>query len=139
MVAFLMVNSSDTKIIHCNISDNSVNMGGIYIEDCSNIYVTNSIIRHCGTGISISQSNLIFISNCDFYLNTHYAISMRLASNNITITKCDIKSNLRYGLYIEKDNYCNINENNIFNHSIYGIYSKDGNCNAQYNWWGSAL
>lgn len=136
-IACLFNGSSYIKIEKCNISDNSVNIGGVFLIKCKCISVNNSILRHNGAGLSIFSSEEISIMNCDLYLNTHFAVSLRTASNDVSISLCNIKDNFRYAFYIEKNNYCSINNNNIIDNNLYGVYSNFAYCNARYNWWGS--
>jgi len=138
-IAFLLNGSSKTNIFHCNISDNSANLGGIFIVGCSELNLTNSIIRHNGAGVHIFSSEKIQIANCEFIFNTHFAVVMRTASDKVEITQCEIKNNLRYGVYIEKGNDCKITKNNIEKNTLYGVYSILSGCNARYNWWGSSF
>jgi len=129
--------SSSIEMWHCNISDNSVNIGGVFITECSDICVTNCVICHNGAGVSISSSREISVANCDFCLNTHFAISLRTISCDIIISECEIRDNFRFGIYLEKGNSCIIRNNNICNNMLYGLYSKIAECNACHNWWGS--
>lgn len=136
-ISCFFTDSSEIKIFYCNISDNSVNIGGIFIIGCSNILVNNCIIRHTGTGISISSSNMISITDCTLHLNTHFAISMRIASRDIIVSQCEIRDNLRFGIYIKEDNFCTITNNNILNNALAGLHSERSVCDARNNWWGS--
>jgi len=138
-MACLFNGSSNIQIEKCNISDNSVNIGGAFFIKCYNVNINNSIFYHNGMGISIYSSELITIKKCNFYRNTHYAMSMRTASKNVIVSQCEIINNYRNGFYIEPSNNCKIIYNNIDNNTLYGLYSKFANCNARYNWWGSAL
>jgi parallel beta-helix repeat protein len=136
-ISFYFNGSKEADISHCNISDNCVNLGGIFIEKCKNIIIYNSRINHNGAGISISSSNEIYITNCNINKNTHFAISMRKPSKKILVDNCEIINNLRYGIFIENFNSCKIKNNNIYGNKLYGIYSKFSICNARFNWWKS--
>jgi parallel beta-helix repeat protein len=138
-IACFLNSSSNFEIVHCNISDNSVNLGGVFILECENINVNNCIFRHNGAGMCIYSSDKLSIMNSNFILNTHFAISMRTPSRNINISRCEIRDSLRYGIYIEKYNSCNIANNNIFNNTLQSINSKSLDCIARYNWWGSTF
>jgi parallel beta-helix repeat protein len=138
-LSFYINDSKNIKIFNSNVSDNSVNLGGIFIENSFCITIDNSILRHNGQGISISSSNEISITNCDIVQNTHYAITMRKPSKNVIVNCCEISNNLRNGIYIEKLNSCKIKNNNINNNKLFGIYSRSIRCNARLNWWGSLL
>jgi parallel beta-helix repeat protein len=138
-ISCLIIQSTNIEIKNCNISDNSVNMGGIFFIDCKNVDVFNSIFKHNGAGINIFSSENLTINNCNFNLNTHFAISLRTPSEEITISKSKIINNLRYGIYIEPNNKLSIRKCNIVNNSLYGIFSSKAKCNARYNWWGSVF
>jgi len=138
-IACLFDRSSNIEVLHCDISNNSVNTGGAFFVKCSNVTINNSIFRHNGAGINIFESDMISITYCDFYLNTHFAISMRTASEKVLISHSEIRHNFRYGIYIEKNNRCKITNNNIINNTLFGIRSKFAHCIARYNWWGSPL
>jgi parallel beta-helix repeat protein len=138
-IAFLLNASSKTNIFHCNISDNCANLGGIFIVGCSELNLTNSIINHNGAGVHIFSSEKIQITKCDFIFNTHFAAVMRTPSYKVEINQCEIKNNLRHGIYIEKGNDCKIIKNNIKKNTLFGIYSILSPCKARYNWWGSSF
>jgi parallel beta-helix repeat protein len=138
-IAFLLENSLNTEIYHCNISNNCINLGGIFVVNCENITISNNLINHNGAGVHLFNSNKIIISNCDFILNTHFAIILRIPSSNVKVINCEIKNNLRHGIYIEKGNSCEITKNNIMGNALYGIFSNFIKCNARINWWGSIL
>ena len=124
------------EISTCNVSDNSVNKGGFFLEDIQNTTIHHCLFNHNGDGISISSSENIIITNCEFLRNTHFALSMRTKSNDITIKNCIIKNNIRSGIYIEKDNTCLITRCNINDNYLYDITGKQFRCFAEQNWWG---
>jgi len=138
-IALFLNNSENIEINHCNISDNTVNLGGIFILGCLNITLNNNIIRHNGAGVSLYSSKNVKIISCDLVYNTHFALIMRSPSHNILISNCNIKNNLRYGFYIEKRNSCVIEKNNIEGNNLFGIHSSFGRCTARKNWWGTIL
>jgi parallel beta-helix repeat protein len=138
-IACLTNSSSTIMIMKCNISDNSANLGGLFFITSDNITVTQCIIHHNGAGINVYSSESITISHCTFTRNTHFAISMRTASTKIFISFCEIRDNLRYGVYVEKKNQCILANNNIVNNLLFGLFSQATQCTARYNWWGSAL
>jgi parallel beta-helix repeat protein len=121
----------------CNISDNSVNLGGIFFISCKDTQVNNSVINHNGAGFCIYISENITISNCDLIKNTHFAISLRTASKDIFIQNCEIRNSFRYGLYIEADNICKLEKCNIYDNHVSSVESKRGYCDARNNYWGS--
>jgi len=138
-ISFYFNDSKDINVIHSNISDNSVNLGGIFIENSFKIAINNSIINHNGAGISISSSNEISITNCNINENTHFAISLRKPSKKIFVKACEIINNIRYGIYIQRFNSIRLIDNNIYNNKLFGIYSRFSKCNSRLNYWGSIL
>ncbi len=136
-IACFINNSKDIEVFHCNVSDNSVNIGGIFILSGNDIMINDSNINHNGVGISISSSNFVNITNCNIDQNTHFSISMRISSKNIKIINNSIENNKRYGIYIEKNNQCIIENNNILNNSLYDFYSEFSHCSVRNNWWGT--
>ena len=136
-IACFFEGSSNIEMWHCNISDNSVNIGGIFIIGCSDVSVTNCVICHNGAGVSISSSRGVSITGCDLYSNTHFAVLLRTTSCDIIVSECEIRDNFRFGIYLEKGNSCIVRNNNICDNTLYGIYSKIADCNAWHNWWGS--
>jgi parallel beta-helix repeat protein len=138
-IAFFISQSSELRITLCNISDNSVNIGGVFIVGCTDVMVSNCLIRHNGAGMSISSSRKISVTNCSFYWNTHYGLILRRKSYDVVVTQTEIRDNFRFGVYIERDNHVLINSCNIYNNTLFGIYSKTPNCDARHNWWGSPL
>jgi len=138
-IALLLNDSMNIEMNHCNISDNTVNLGGIFIIGCSNINLNNNIVGHNGAGISLYSSSNVKIINCDLIYNTHYAVIMRTPSNDILVSNCNIKNNFRYGFYIEKRNSCVIEKNNIEGNNLFGIHLSFAKCYAKRNWWGSIL
>ena len=138
-IAGFFNNSYGIEIVHCNISNNCVNIGGIFLSKCLETKITNCNINQNGVGVSTYSCKGISITNCNFYINTHFAVSMRTSSTDIIISKSEIKNNLRYGIYIEKNNTCKVINNNIENNTLYSIYTKYAYCDARNNWWGSPL
>jgi nitrous oxidase accessory protein len=131
--------SSDIIIEFCNISDNSVNKGGFFFNEVSNVKINQSLFNHNGDSISLSDSINVTIINSTFTNNTHFAISMRKPSYNVLINQCIISNNLRTAIYIEKENECIISNCNIENNYLYSINIINAVCYLTYNWWGSDL
>jgi parallel beta-helix repeat protein len=138
-IASLINNSEENRIQNCIIKDNSANLGGIFISASKNILINNSIINHNGAGFSIYSSSKINISNCDLCLNTHFGLSMRTASDEVSIKNCEINDNFRYAIYVEDYNSLKISNNNIERNKLYGLYSTNSNCDARKNYWGSSF
>ena len=132
-------NSKDISIYHCNISDNSANHGGIFLWSDSNVSIKNCVIQHNGVGISIFKSNQIDIINNNFSKNTLYAIWMDENCISISVNKCNIIGNLRFGIYKPFGCLCNISYNNIYGNKLYGVQAKQSHCKSQNNFWGSPM
>ena len=129
--------SKDLEIIHCNISDNSANHGGVFIRECSNIDINNCILRHNGIGVSIAESDSISVLNSTLCLNTLYAVWMDQSCSDVTVKGCEIRDNLRFGVYKPSDSRCDVSGNNIYGNMLYGMYAKQSHCLSQHNYWGS--
>ena len=138
-ISCLANNSQNIEIEHCNICNNSANLGGIFIYKSNNILIINNYFYHNGAAIHIFSSENITIKNSDIIKNTHFAIALRPISKNINITKCIIKNNYRFGIYVENQNICTISKNNIYNNYLYSIYSKSYRCIARNNYFGRLL
>jgi parallel beta-helix repeat protein len=103
----------------CNISENSVNHGGVFLDNCRNISFINSVFRHNGISLYISESKFIGVHWCTLSYNTHFGIVATSASFEIHISS--------------------LNQNNIHSNMLYGIYVKDSESNMRGNYWGSAF
>lgn len=132
--------SEDIIVEKCNISDNSVNKGGMFFSDSNQIVIKNTLFRHNGAGISLSNVTSTIINQCDFVKNTHFAISLRKPSRQILISNCTIKDNLRNGVYIEAGNTVSLVHSNLVNNYGYSILAKNNaQCHAIKNWWNSKV
>jgi len=127
------------------------NGGGIVIRefndddtnDTDKIIVTNNTCNSNYAGIRVLYTKKVNIENNTCYSNDR---SIDLSnSNEITIKNNNITNNNKRddidtaGVYI--DQYCsdiNINLNNIYNNSSYGVFNDSTNStiDARYNWWG---
>ena len=117
-IACFFEGSSNIEMWHCNISDNSVNIGGVFIIGCSDVSVTNCVICHNGVGVSISSSRGVSITGCDLYSNTHFAVLLRTTSCDIIVSECEIRDNFKFGIYLEKGNSCIVRNNNICDNTL---------------------
>ncbi len=120
----------------CNISDNSVNHGGVFLDACSIMNITNCLFRHNGIALRMLRSNYIDVHQCSFSFNTHFAIVVDAASISNTITRCDIIHGFRSGVYLSGKSKLLITQNNIYANTLYGLYSTDSECMASNNYWG---
>jgi len=130
-------NSINITIDHCAASDNTDNHGGMILTSCSHVTIVNCLFSHNGMGVNIGSSESFSITRCDFISNTHFAIIMRQASQNITVSQCTIHQNLRYGVYVIENSRCTVTQNNIEGNTLQGLYVNTGFCDARNNWWGS--
>lgn len=132
--------SSNITIKKCNISDNSVNKGGMFFSNGKYITLTDSVFRHNGVGISFSNVSSVVIQYCDLVNNTHFAISQREASKQIMILNCKIQDNMRNGIYLEKDSRCTVLHSHFLDNYIFSILAKPGSvCFVRNNWWNNAI
>ena len=132
-------NSKNIEIIHCNISDNSVNHGGVFMKGCSQIDIINCIINHNGVGVNTAGSDSISILNSTLCLNTHYAVWMDQFCSDVAVKNCEIRNNFRFGIYKPSECRCDIASNNIYKNMLYGVYAKHSQCTSKHNYWGSPL
>jgi parallel beta-helix repeat protein len=135
--ACIFHNCQNVSLIQCNISDNSVNHGGVLFNTCSTIIITDSILRHNGIALQITQSEKIEIHRCTLSLSTHFAIVVNTASSHINITHSDIINGFRYGIYVVDKSAIILAHNNIYSNTLYGLYTKKSECHTQDNYWGS--
>ncbi len=124
-------------INRCNISDNSVNHGGVFIQHSSHITVNNSILAHNGAGMSITSSDFIQILFCKLYVNTHFALWMQHQSTQIKIHQCIIERNLRFGVYAVDGCSYELTQNTFRDNTIYALYTQHSSGNIQKNYWSS--
>jgi len=124
-------------ITQCNISNNSVNKGGLILSDSTMITINETLFYHNGDSISLSRCQEVNIKHCTFLKNTHYAISLRAPSFNINITYSIIREGLRSAIYLEKNNICRISFCNILENYLYSIYAIGAKVNLSNNYWGS--
>jgi parallel beta-helix repeat protein len=130
-------NCQNVSLIQCNISDNSVNHGGVLFNACSTMEITNSILRHNGINLQITKSEKIKIHRCTLSFSTHFTIVVDTTSTHINITHCDINDGFRYGIYIVDKSTVTLTQNNIYSNMLYGLDTKNSQCSTQDNYWGS--
>jgi len=132
--------SSQILVGGCELTDNSVNKGGLFLSNTQMIAIVDTLFKHNGVGVSLSNVSTVEIQFCEFKTNTHFAVAMRDASADIFISNSVFSHNLRNGIYIETGNSCTITESHIIDNYGYGILSKPGSfCNATNNWWNTSL
>lgn len=128
--------SQHISFYRCNISDNSVNHGGVFLDDCSVMNITNCLFRHNGIALRMLHSDRSTVQLCSFSLNTHFAIVVDAASTRINITGCDIIHGFRSGVYVSGKSKLLLAKNNIYANMLYGLSLKDSECVAKNNYWG---
>jgi parallel beta-helix repeat protein len=136
--ACFFIQSQGLSLLRCNMSDNSVNQGGVFLDRCSTVTLFNSILRHNGIGIRVTQSEAIEIECCTLRLNTHYAILIDTNSSQVHITNSDISHGFRFGVYTIEASACTLFHNNIYSNTLYGVFTKHSDCSIKENYWGSS-
>ncbi len=131
--------SHSISLIECDISDNSVNHGGVFLDSCFTMTFTNNILRHNGIALRITQSENIKIHCCTLSFNTHFAIVVDTGSSQINITHCDIIYGFRSGVYLAENCSVALSHNNIYSNTLYGLYAAHSDYSIQSNYWGSRL
>jgi len=124
---------------HCNMSDNSDNHGGLFLQNCSEITIKDSNFYHNGMGIHLENSHHITISHCSLLCNTHFALYSKQYSQDIQLHFCDIAHNLRYGVYLTEQSDCTLRYCNVVDTYLLGLSVDNARCTAVHNWWGSPL
>ena len=131
-------NNARIIITQCNISDNSVNKGGIILSDSTSISINETLFYHNGDSISLSRCQDVNIDYCTFKKNTHYAISLRDPSSDVNVNYCIIRESLRSAIYLERDNVCRFSYCNILENYLYSVDTIGARVNLSNNYWGSA-
>ena len=135
-IGILVNHSENITISDSAICDNNNNQGGCFIFDSNNIKIYNSNIIHNGLAIRIDDSNTIVIDKCTFRFNAHNCVYLKRNALNVTVIRCDIYQNLRFGIYVNNGE-CIVKNNNMYDNWIDSCHVKQGVCNASFNWWGS--
>ncbi|MCK5031452.1 MAG: right-handed parallel beta-helix repeat-containing protein, partial [Thermoplasmatales archaeon] len=135
-IGILVNNSENITISDSAICDNNNNQGGCFIFDSNNIKIYNSNIIHNGLAIRIDDSKTIVIDKCTFRFNAHNCVYLKRNALNVTVIRCDIYQNLRFGIYVNNGE-CIVKNNNMYDNWIDSCHVKQGVCNASFNWWGS--
>ena len=137
-IGILVNNSENITISDSAICDNNNNQGGCFIFDSNNIKICDSNIIHNGLAIRIDDSNTIVIDKCTFRFNAHDCVYLKRNALNVTVMRCEIYQNLRFGIYVNNGE-CIVKNNNMYDNWIDSCHVKQGVCNASFNWWGSIL
>ncbi len=134
-IGFFVKDSSYVELLRCAVYNNNDNQGGICLESCQKIDISNCNINHNGFGIKITDCSHVYVQNSDLLWNGHFAILIQNSNEEIEIKKCEITENFRFSIYVQNSN-CKVFLNNIYN-SLLGLYSDESFCAAKSNWWGS--
>ncbi len=124
------------KFIKCNINKNSDNHGGIFLTENIDTCFENCYFFHNGIGLNLNGCSNIFLRNSSFIKNTHFAIKIEKNSQNINFYGCEIKDNLRLGVYVVENSVCKICFCNIFDNYLYSLKAKNSCCDIKQNYWG---
>ncbi|MBN1280146.1 MAG: right-handed parallel beta-helix repeat-containing protein [Candidatus Thermoplasmatota archaeon] len=135
--ACFLTDCHNLTLNHCNISDNSVNHGGVFLGRSSAISITQTHVHHNGIGVRITNADAVDIQHCSFERNTHYAVLIDTGSTKINVTSCAITQGLRFGGYIVDHSHCTFLQNNIQGNMLYGVYTLQSTCALQGNYWGA--
>ena len=110
--------SSGNIINNCYFSgcaDEGIALIGSNYLKCENNRITNCTFYDNCDGIELQLSSGNFISDCEFYENTHTGIdAIRESNNNNVITNCKIFRNQVHGIY-----FASSNDNQIIDCEIY--------------------
>jgi len=132
--------TSNLNITHSNISDNSDNHGGLILRGTKDTRILNCFFNHNGMGVDVGGCFNTTIHESYFTLNTHFGILTRMNSDRVIISRCEIKNNLRYGVYVTDNSVCIMHSSNIHGNHLPGLLiSESSFCDARYNYWGSVL
>jgi parallel beta-helix repeat protein len=135
--ACFLNHSQQLSIFHCNISDNSANHGGVFLQHCSQVTIYNSILNHNGIALGIKDGTKIDLKKSNLRGNTHYGILLNDASDEITVTSCIITDNYRHGIYNVDKSFLEVTHTNIHNNLLFSVYCYYAHCIIRYNYWGT--
>jgi len=138
-IGIFINDSENIKLTDIALCDNNNNQGGCFIFNSKEIEFYNANVIHNGLAIRIDESKDIKIEKSTFRYNAHNCIYLKRNVSSVTITKCDIYENLRYGVHVNKGE-CTVEYNNFYDNWIDSCHVKKGGvCNARFNYWGSML
>ena len=136
-VGIYIEDSSNVNLTHSAFYDNNDNQGGVCIFDSNHVFMEDCNIYHNGFGVKLLHSSSVWIDRCNLTWNTHFAVIVDGSSTDITLFKCNISSNFRYGVYVRDGGHMIIHYSNICLNSLYGVFYENCSLDAQRNWWGS--
>jgi parallel beta-helix repeat protein len=135
-IGCLMIESSNVSISKSAICDNNDNQGGFFLLRSNCVSIEDCNIFYNGVGVNFDNCSKSKIINCTLSYNTHFTILLEHGSEDISISRCEVTDNFRFGVHVS-DSDLYINECNIFNNSIVGLHVKGDKCSATNNWWGN--
>jgi len=106
---------------------------GFYLFGINNVTIRNTSIRNFDTGIQLSSSANIAVSENDITDNGGYGVDYRgnfwiygqgvtlSSSDNVTISRNNITNNGLYGVYLFSSNEVTVSRNNITSNGYRGI------------------
>ena len=117
-------------ILHKNeiSSDKLMSSIGIYLQNCTNVQVTDCTVTQNSYGILLSNTTKILIEDSAFNNNEMIGIYSINSSQN-HYRDNDIKQNNNTGFMLEFSNVNTISVNNISENYFYGIHLKNSNEN----------
>jgi len=136
-IGFFCNSSTNITFSTCAIYNNNNNQGGLLIDNCQDINISNSNIYHNGFGIKIMHSSKVQIIQSDLKMNTHVALHILKESQNIEVNSCEFSNNLRIAIVFWESN-AKINQCNIYD-SIFGMEAEYSQGDITENWWGSPI
>jgi len=135
-IGIYIENSEIIEINQSAICDTNDNGAGIFLFRSENVDITNCNFYHNGNAIEIDDCLNILISKCDITFNTHLgAIRVENSIDKIVIRDCKISDNFQFAIYVINST-ATINNNNIYNNKLFGVFSEKSRCNIRKNWWG---
>jgi nitrous oxidase accessory protein len=100
------------------------------LYNVNNIHISNCIIKNDDLGVLFNNCSHCSLSNCQIYNLTAQSVTIRLLSENISITDCDIHDSGEYvgggwissgNIYIDGWNRYNCSNITIYNNDIYNL------------------
>lgn len=137
-IGCLMIDSSNISFSDSAICDNNDNQGGVFLLNCKNISLKDCNIFYNGVGVNFDNCFSSTMNSCTLSYNTHFTVLVEHGSKDISISRCEITDNFRFGVHVS-DSEVYLNKCNIFNNSIVGLHVKGVRCYATNNWWGTFL
>lgn len=88
--------------------------GGVNMSQCTNMAVSDNIIRNCNYNALHINNSILDVNNCQVINNNSYGISG--SSGSVNFTGCNVSNNGNSGFYLQSGNFdidnCEISNNN---------------------------